>query len=1190
MEEHLTHALGIRLAMRPDGNAREVVGVDQKVSDLFSSRRQAITTKTKTLVAAFEAQFERGPNSLELDRLQRSATFATRNAKSHRGETVAERLDRWDAQLRAEVRGGLAQVAADVLSQGQADQGAAVWSVSDVIDTALADVQQTKAAWTAPDLTRALSNALPDRLGHLDPQQVTRLLDGLSAEALKLAVPLDADRPGEASLPDDLRLADGLSAYQAPGGKLYATPNHLDHERLLAAATADRRAAAISRVGASNYIADLAAQGIELGADQAAAVRGVLTSGAEVETLVGPAGTGKSFVVGTIAKAWTDPGLWAGQSPRVVGLATSQIATGILADEGLDTRNIARWIATQERLAAGTDREDDLRWRLRSGDLVVVDESAMTDTPALVRIQAHCHEAGAKLLLAGDHQQLAAVGAAGGMNLVAATGARHELVETRRFAQTWEGAASLRLRAHEQAVLAEYHKHGRLLDGGALEQAETAAARAWLADTLTGQHSLLIVDTNDQVARISAQLRAELVRLGRVDDDRTVPLGRQGTWAGVGDIVQARRNGWHLAGYDGNRRGPINREQYRVTAIRDDGGLEVVARMAGADAVEGDRIVLPADYVADHLALGYASTVHAAQGLTVDSCHTVVTQATAADALYVGMTRGRHANTAHVVTRAVPADAPPGAVLETLHRSPVALLAGVLETEDPNRSALAQAVDSAAEAQSVRTPGELFADAAQLATAGRTASWLDQLAGDGHLTADQRVAIAVEDGATTLTGLLRRVELAGHDPQQVLTDAVTRRSLDDARQITNVLQSRMSDRVSLDPVGDTFAEWTPTVDHPQWQQYLTTLARAADDRRNELGRTVAADPPGWAVEALGMPPGPDRTAERVSWEKQAASVAAYRELAAHDDETDPLGQPPKPGEAETYAAWRSAWRALGRPEADRAEAEMSTGQLRVRIRAYDREKTWAPDYVADQLAGTRQAADKHRNDAALWDAQADATGEPDRTSRLYGNAAEAAALAQALDERARELTEADEVRSAWYAHTAQTRAAAERAAAELAARRADRATETAPVTAEEWLATHNAESRAADPFRPVTNEYDLSDTADQRARDQREAGPAEPWPEAAGTPLRDLREEAAGDAAAKSGASQFAGADAVRVPTADETAESVRRAQRALQELKQRHTADARLVEDDARTEASRRHADLGHHLYEHEALVDSRP
>jgi hypothetical protein len=530
-----------------------------------------------------------------------------------------------------------------------------------------------------------------------------------------------------------------------------------------------------------------------------------------------------------------------------------------------------------------------------------------------------------------------------------------------------------------------------------------------------------------------------------------VPLGLEGTWAGVGDIVQARRNGWHLAGYHGNRRGPINRERYRVTAVRDDGGLEVTTLPGGTDLVEGDRIVLPVGYVAEHLALGYATTVHAAQGLTVDTCHTVVTQTTAAEAVYVGMTRGRQANTAHVVTRAVPSDASPGTVLAAVHRSPAVVLAGVFETSDPHRSALAQAVDSATEAESVRTPAELFADAAQLATAGRTASWLDQLVEDGHLTPDQRIAIAVEDGATTLNGLLRRVELTGQDPKQVLTDAVTRRSFDDARQITSVLHSRISDRVRLDPVGDAFADWMPTVENPQWQDYITMLAQIADERRSDLGRQAAIDAPVWAVDALGAPPAPDRAEHRAAWEDRAASVTAYREMAGHDDESDPLGQPPKPGQAETYAAWRAAWRALGRPEADRAEAEMSTGQLRVRIKAYEREEAWAPDYVANQLAGTRQAADKHRHDATLWDAQAATTIEQDAATRLADEAGKSTALARALEDRAVQLADADEARAAWYAHTAATRAAAERAAAEraaaeLAARQAAQPPEPPPVT------------------------------------------------------------------------------------------------------------------------------------------------
>lgn len=72
---------------------------------------------------------------------------------------------------------------------------------------------------------------------------------------------------------------------------------------------------------------------------------------------------------------------------------------------------------------------------------------------------------------------------------------------------------------------------------------------------------------------------------------------------------------------------------------------------------------------------------------------------------------------------------------------------------------------------------------------------------------------------------------------------------------------------------------------------------------------------------------------------------------------------------------------------------MSTGQLRVRIRAYDREKMWAPYYVADLLAGTRQATDKHRHDATLWGAQAAATAEHDSAARLRDEPAKSASLA-----------------------------------------------------------------------------------------------------------------------------------------------------------------------------------------------------
>ncbi|HEV7452927.1 MAG TPA: MobF family relaxase, partial [Pseudonocardiaceae bacterium] len=114
----LVATLGLQVAMRPDGISREIMGVDQAVMDLFSTRTHDITAKTAALAQAHEARFGRPPNALQLDRLKRQATLATRPGKEHTGETAQERSDRWDHMvrdveegLRAELAGGLAAVA-----------------------------------------------------------------------------------------------------------------------------------------------------------------------------------------------------------------------------------------------------------------------------------------------------------------------------------------------------------------------------------------------------------------------------------------------------------------------------------------------------------------------------------------------------------------------------------------------------------------------------------------------------------------------------------------------------------------------------------------------------------------------------------------------------------------------------------------------------------------------------------------------------------------------------------------------------------------------------------------------------------------------------------------------------------------------------------------------------------------------
>ncbi|GAA4893170.1 MobF family relaxase [Actinomycetospora straminea] len=1169
-EERLTQTLGVRLAMRPDGKAREVIGVDETATDLLSSRRRAVTAKAAELIAEFEARHGREANGLERDRISRQATMATRRAKSHEGETREQLLDRIDRQLRDEVAGGLRDVAEDVLAARHDNPSAAQsWSPTAVLETALAEVQAKKAGWTRADLTRAINDALPDTLGVADGDDVTTLLDRLTDKGIALATPLDAARPGADALPDELRLADGSSAYQAPGVRLYATPDHVHTERAILAAGRRGDAAAAPRFVADRFLSLLQDQGVDLGADQEGAIRGVLTSGARVETLVGPAGTGKSFIVGMIARGWSDPDLRGTGAGRVFGLATSQAATDILTDEGLTARNVARWLTTQDRLDhADQPHPADAPWVLRAGDLVVVDESAMTDTAALAAIHARAEAAGAKLLLVGDHRQLAAVGAGGAMDLVAQTGTRYELAEARRFRHDWEGPASLRLRDGDETVLRDYHRHGRLLDAGTLEAAEASASRAWLADTLAGRRSILVVDTNDQANRLNAALRAELVRLERVAEHGAL-LGRDGTYAGIGDLVAARRNGWELTGHAGNQRGPINRETYRVTAIGDDGSLTVTPTTADTPdgkAATRQQIVLPAEYVAADLSLAYAGTVHSAQGATVDTSHLVATPATSRAAAYVGLTRGRDANTAHVTTITGPTDPARGLVADhSLHRDPVAVLAALMAKDDgvDARSALAIATESAIDAATTRTAGELFADAAALAATERTGRWLDRLAAEGVITGDDRSRLAAEDGAASLTRVLRRAEIAGQDAERVLREAVTDRHLDGARKLTNVIHARIRDAHTFDPQGTTWREWSPATGRADWDRYLETLADAADQRAGELAEQLAEAPPPWLTEALGLMP--DQAQEREEWLDAAGTVANWRELQGYDDPDDALGPAPAPGKVEAYASYRAAWQALGRPDIDREELELSDGQLRVRVRAHEREAAWAPRYVANELAGTHQAAERARQDAELRRGEAQAAADETERERVHEAAEATTALAGTLMARAGELAELDDARSRWLAHTAGTRAAAERAKAELAARHADDVAPEPEVTAQEWLAAHRQAIVDEEAHREVTD-ADVTDRPadidaevnDQAERRQSEAGEvlddervADEERGAIAPPEPDIRETAEAEPP------QVA-EDNVRVPTADESSAAIERANRALAEIRSREEMDAR--------------------------------
>ena len=142
----------------------------------------------------------------------------------------------------------------------------------------------------------------------------------------------------------------------------------------------------------------------------------------------------------------------------------------------------------------------------------------------------------------------------------------------------------------------------------------------------------------------------------RIHDD-TIPAdaptvtAARGQRIAVGDLILSRRNdptvdvrraNDHDVAADPVRNG----NRWRVAAIDTE-----TYRVAAERLDDKARVVFDNDYLREQVSLGYAVTVHSAQGVTADISHAVLSQNSSRALLYVAMTRGRQANTARIYER-----------------------------------------------------------------------------------------------------------------------------------------------------------------------------------------------------------------------------------------------------------------------------------------------------------------------------------------------------------------------------------------------------------------------------------------------------------------------------------------------------------------------------------------------------------
>ena len=305
------------------------------------------------------------------------------------------------------------------------------------------------------------------------------------------------------------------------------------------------------------------------------------------------------------------------------------MAAQVLGEEaGVRSETLAKFLYERER---GTSP-----MILDRHSVVILDETGMARTDDLAKLLAAVEQADAKLVSVGDPHQLGAVGPGGIFRTLVADHGAHELETVRRFHHAWEAAASLRLREGEPSILAAYVRHDRIASGSR-EQMIDRAFRAWTDARENDTSILLMAGDNATADELSRRCRAELVARGWVERDGVrIATGT----ASRGDEIVTLQNDRKLRASRGEF--VRNGTRWQVVGTSDDGSMRV------ASVESGGMVTLPPEYVREHVALGYALTVHKCQGKTVDRAVVLVDEKMTAAQLYVAMSHGREENCAFV--------------------------------------------------------------------------------------------------------------------------------------------------------------------------------------------------------------------------------------------------------------------------------------------------------------------------------------------------------------------------------------------------------------------------------------------------------------------------------------------------------------------------------------------------------------
>jgi len=352
-----------------------------------------------------------------------------------------------------------------------------------------------------------------------------------------------------------------------------------------------------------------------------------------VVNIQGHAGTGKSYTLDAVRQVYESNGF------KTLGVAPSgKAADGLQAGAGIQSSTIHKLLIDIEmssRLGKSPPIDEK--------SVIVCDEAGMLDNKILGELLSKAADAGSKVVLVGDTEQIQSIRAGGMFRKLQEKLGKAELTQVFRQKDQQDIDALSHLRAGEaKAALDNYAERGLL----SVEKNQKEAMRHLVDDWFNGgvENSIILASTNKDVDSLNRLARRRLKAAGKLigDDVDVVSEGRKLKLA-IGDRIVFKKN----------QKRQKDKKRYNISVKNGELG-EVVSihiTKAGHDVIRvrmddgREEEFRSRDY--DHFSYGLAISNHRSQGTTFDKAYVYSSSVNSMinkEMAYVAMSRAKESS------------------------------------------------------------------------------------------------------------------------------------------------------------------------------------------------------------------------------------------------------------------------------------------------------------------------------------------------------------------------------------------------------------------------------------------------------------------------------------------------------------------------------------------------------------------